>query len=350
MQKKIVVIWLLFSMLFLAGLLIFCSNFPDLVESVYTRGFYAFIAGMLSPILAKLPFSLSEISLYAAILFALFWLERGIRRRRFRRTLLELLAGVATILLWFYLAWGLNYLRPPLTEQLHLSKTKIDSLTLRENFLWSIDQANTAWHPVAPWNLSSLDEEIEKNYAAVVADLNLPSIEGRWPPKFLLVPGVLDYTLTSGIFGPFFHEVHLNSHLLPLELPFVLAHEKAHGRGLARESEASFIALLVCWRSENAALHYSAYFSLLGHFRARYHGFADADTLRRFIRPEIIDDIAAVWARYEKYQGPLAEFSHRSYDFYLRANQVEGGVENYSDVVDLVIKWRERPEKDFMQF
>jgi len=199
---------------------------------------------------------------------------------------------------------------------------------------------------MAPINLQSLDQEIERRYADVFAELDLPKISGNWPPKFLLVPQLLDYTLTSGIFGPFFHEVHLNSHLLPVEMPFVLAHEKAHGRGFARESEASFIALLVCLRSNNPAIQYSAYFSVLSRFRSRYGAYADYDSLKKSIRPEIVADVEAVWSRIEKYLGPLAEFAQNSYDFYLRANQVEGGTENYSDVVDLVVGWRERNKMD----
>jgi hypothetical protein len=267
-------------------------------------------------------------------------LGRGIGRRRIGRTLLELLTGATILALWFYFSWGFNYLRPPISQQLHFSSTEPDSLTLRENFLWCIDQANAAWQPVAAWDLSILDQEIERNYAEVFTELDLPRVMGNWPPKFLFMPQLLDYTLTSGIFGPFFHEIHLNSHLLPVEMPFVLAHEKAHGRGFARESEASFIAFLVCRRSPNTALHYSTYFSLLGRFRARYRQYADYDSLKNLIRPEIVADAEAVWSRIEKYMGPLAEISHKGYDVYLRANQVQGGSENYSDVVNLVVGWR----------
>jgi hypothetical protein len=186
-----------------------------------------------------------------------------------------------------------------------------------------------------------LNHAIEQSYAEVFEELDMAHVPGHWPPKFLLVPALLDYTLTSGIFGPFFHEVHLNSHLLPTELPFILAHEKAHGLGFARESEASFLAVLVCLRSSNQAVRYSAYFALLGSLMNRYYFFADADSLRRLIRPEIAADFGSVRSRMEKYMGPLAEFSHKGYDLYLRANQVEGGVRNYGDVVELVMRWRE---------
>ncbi|MDZ7361032.1 MAG: DUF3810 domain-containing protein [candidate division KSB1 bacterium] len=331
----------IFSLLFLFFSLTMLPHFPQLVELIYARRLYVLIVKILSPLAAAISFSLSEIFLYLGIFSVAFWGIRGILHRRFVRTVLELCAGVVFLLLWFYLAWGFNYLRPKIEQQLQLAAVEPDSLALRENFLWCIERTNAAWQPVAPWNVQHLDQEIERGYAEVFAELNLPPVSGKWPPKFLLMPQLLDYTLTSGIFGPLFHEVHLNAHLLPVEMPFVLAHEKAHGRGFARESEASFIALLVCLRSTNTAVQYSAYFSLLGRFRARYRQYADYDSLQQFIRPEIDADFEQVWRRMEQYLGPLAELAQKSYDFYLRANQVEGGLENYSDVVDVVIRWRE---------
>lgn len=321
------------------SLFILFTRSPQLAETFYTRFFFAGVAPWLSGLSARLPFSLSEIVLYLVILFVPFRLILGFKRR-VGKALLELLAGAILGVAWFYFAWGFNYLRPPIEQQLDFAAAAPDSAALRENFLWCIDNANKSWQTVASWDLSALDQELEKNYAAAFSALPLPAISGRWPPKFPLFSGLLDYTLTSGIFGPFFHEVHLNAHLLPVEMPFVLAHEKAHGRGFARESEASFIALLVCRRSANPAIQYSAYFSLLGHCKQRYRPYADYDSLKQLIRPEITADFAAVWSRVEKYMGPLAEFSHKGYDVYLRANQVEGGAANYADVVDLVAGWR----------
>ncbi len=328
------------SVLFLFVALSAFSRFPQLVEWLYAQRLYALTTKLLSPLSAAIPFSLSEVSLYIGVLGAVFWGIRGIAHRRFIQTALEISAGAAFLVLWFYLAWGFNYLRPPIEQQLHLAEVVPDSSTLRENFLWCIEQANATWQPISPWSLPDLDNEVERCYGEVFAALDMPRVSGRWPPKFLIMPALLDYTLTSGIFGPLFHEVHLNSHLLPVEMPFVLAHEKAHGRGFARESEASFMAVLVCLRSSNQVVRYSAYFALLGRFINRYRYFAGSDSLEQTIRPEIMADFEAVWQRYEKYMGPLAEISHKSYDLYLRANQVEGGVRNYGDVVELMMRWR----------
>jgi hypothetical protein len=325
---------------FLFGLLSILSHFPNFVEWFYAQQIYPRISKMLSPSSAAIPFSLSEITLYLGIFFFLFWGFRGVRRRRLGRTLLELLAGASCLIVWFYLAWGLNYFRPKIEQQLNLVEIQPDSLILRENFLWCIENANATWQPISPWNPMELNKEIERNYSAVFAELDLSFVPGQRSPKFLLLPELLDYTLTSGIFGPLFHEIHLNSHLLPMELPFVLAHEKAHALGFARESEASFLAVLVCFNSQDEALRYSAYFSLLDDFIIRYQVFADADSLKHLVRPEIVADFDSVQARIEKHKGPIAELARKIYDYYLRANQVEGGMRNYSDVVEMVMRWR----------
>ena len=51
---------------------------------------------------------------------------------------------------------------------------------------------------------------------------------------------------------PVFLEVILNPDLLPVEKPFVLAHEWAHLAGYADESEANFVAWLACCRATTA--------------------------------------------------------------------------------------------------
>src|ERR1035437_3207140 len=70
----------------------------------------------------------------------------------------------------------------------------------------------------------------------------------------------------SGYFGPFFNEIHVNSYLLPMDYPFVLAHEKAHQFGITSEAEANLVAFVICVKSEDQRLKYSGYQSLLLYF------------------------------------------------------------------------------------
>jgi hypothetical protein len=335
------------SVLVLAGIvaaLPLLASHPGFVEKAYTQYLYAHLTKILTGITGKFSFSISEMALYASMLGLLLLIAGGIWRRNWKQPLTLAVRWAAVAVTWFYLAWGCNYFRLPLEEQLHLQHRDalIDSLALRDNLLWTMAGANDGRREISAWELKRLDENIEGSYRAVCDTLNLPLMNGERRPKFLLFPGLFNHTLTSGMFGPFFHEVHLNSGLLPLELPFVLAHEKAHQMGFAREAEANFLAALVCWASADSAVQYSGHFSVLGHFWARTASFSDHDSLLKKIRPEVRADFAAVRRRYQQYEGAVSEISHKSYDAYLRANRVAGGMQNYNDVVDLIMRWRQQ--------
>lgn len=322
------------------------GHFPNFVERVYARGLYAMLTRGFTASTSLFSFSISELALYLFILLVLALLFETIRRREWKKNLTRVVRLLALGVVWFYLSWGLNYSRAPIDEQLRLPEAPADSLTLRANVLWSLQNTNTLWQPVPEWNLEQLDAEIERCYRRVYAKLPLDLMPGTRRPKFLLVPALFDYTQTSGMFGPFFHEVHLNSELLPLELPFVLAHEKAHQMGFARESEANFLAVLVCLASADSAINYSAHFALVGKFARLALQFADGDTLLKALRPEVKADFKAVRARYQKYAGPISEFSSATYDAYLKANQIKTGVANYGEVAELVMRWRRKVGED----
>ena len=79
----------------------------------------------------------------------------------------------------------------------------------------------------------------------------LPPLGVAWTPR-LPVPRrtMLDwYFRAGGIDGmtnPFGLEVLLNSRVLPVELPALVAHEYAHLAGFADEADASVVAWLAC--------------------------------------------------------------------------------------------------------
>lgn len=318
------------------------ARHPQSVETIYTRHFYFGLTGLLSTASSALPFSLSEISLYGFAISLVVILTHTLKQKLWKSGLKKITLLVAIIISWFYLGWGYNYFRLPLDEQLGLTEqeTEISGTAFRENLLWCLNSANAHWRAVTDLPLPDLDEKIEQSYQRVLSDLNLPMAPGKRRPKHLLIPAVLNYTLTSGIFGPFFHEVHLNSELLSIELPFVLAHEKAHQMGYAREAEANFLAALVCFASTDSSVQYSGYFSLLGSFLGRAAAMAEADSLRQLLRPEVRADFRAVRQRYQKYMGPISDMSHATYDAYLRANKIQEGMQNYSGVVELIMRWR----------
>ncbi len=335
-------VWSLACLLGVPMLAAVLGRFPDFVERVYTHGFYALLTRGFTSVTKLFSFSISELMLYLFALAVLALAFDAIHRREWMKNFTRLMRMLALGGAWFYLSWGLNYSRLPIDEQLHLPPTPADSLTLRANVLWSLQSTNALWRPMPEWKMQRLDQEIESCYRRVYERLPVKLMPGSRRPKFLLVPALFNYTQTSGMFGPFWHEVHLGSELLPLELPFVLAHEKAHQMGFARESEANFLAVLVCLASADSALNYAAHFALVGKFARLAAHFHDGDSLLKSLRPEVKADFKAVRARYQKYAGPISEMSAATYDAYLKANQVKTGVANYDEVVELLMRWRRR--------
>ena len=248
----------------LFGLFIF-SQSPALTESIYSAFLYPIITRIVTFLFGWLPFSLSEI-IVVLILPALILLIFQIFRKKITilRTLYLLLFVLSSLFSWFYVSWGFNYLRQPMTERLQISSAAADSTLLKQALQEEIDQANASYLVYKNFSKKDIEEKVEKAYKLVEKQLKISFPGGIRHPKKMLIHAILNKTMTSGIFSPFFHEVHVNEELLPIEYPFILAHEKAHQMGIANEAEANFLAYLVCTATPDRDLNYSAHFSLLG--------------------------------------------------------------------------------------
>jgi hypothetical protein len=157
------------------------------------------------------------------------------------------------------------------------------------------------------------------------------------PPKAVYFSGLMSRLGTSGVYSPFTGEPNYNAIIPDADLPFTVAHEMAHRRGFARESEANFVAFLVCTGSSHPYVRYSGY---LGALRV-------LSVLRR-LAPERYPAVAALLGEgpradlraaerfWSRYAGRLSNASRRLNDAYLRANRVRTGVRNYGEMVSLV--------------
>ncbi|MCH7680282.1 DUF3810 family protein, partial [candidate division KSB1 bacterium] len=87
-------------------------------------------------------------------------------------------------------------------------------------------------------------------------------------------------------------------------------------------------------------VRYSGYFSLLGYFfRSLKNDEPRAEFFRSLIDEGVKLDIQAVRERWRSHEGLISKFSSKSYDLYLKANRVREGIQSYSRVVDLVIRY-----------
>ncbi len=328
----------------LLSLLVFRS-FPVLTESIYSAGLYPLITRALTAIWGRIPFSVTEILLIAVCVCAVVEMVQLLRGRlkagAFFKT--AFVSGVI-LFCWFYWAWGFNYYRMPLVDRLGLREVNVDSTTVAFWLQNEIDEINAAYVAMDSVNKAVVDAEIEAGYQRAAALLQLRFPGGVRPGKELLLNGILDKTLTSGVFSPFLHEVHVNAELLPMEYPFVLAHEKAHQMGIANEAEANFLAYVVCTSSADSVVNYSGRLAVLRRMLGRARALARYDTLRVQIRPEVIADFGKIRKRWQPHVGTVSRVSGTLYDSYLKANKIPEGRRNYSGVVELVCRWKEKQQ------
>src|SRR5437764_10382698 len=103
---------------------------------------------------------------------------------------------------------------------------------------------------------------------------------------------------------PFFLETLANQGLLPFERPFVGAHEWGHLAGYADESEANFLAWLICLRGREGD-QYSAWISLYGTIAAGLPSGERGPAAER-LQPGPRDDLRAIAARLAQQVNPAA--------------------------------------------
>jgi hypothetical protein len=327
---------------------------PAFIEIYYSRTIFPRIGRALSLVNGIVSFSLGEIlviGLLAFFIAALVYQALQIYQRRKRplpvlkQTALSLLWGLSLAALLFLLLWGLNYDRQPLSRSLSLAKETPSDEQLEEISRAIVNGVNANYaeshengiHPNMP--RSELYALIEAGYQT--SPLLHEVCRGRYAqPKPVHFSVIMSWLGISGVYMPFTGEANYNRVQPDFDLPYVIAHEKAHQCGIAREDEANFVAFLVCSASTNSFVRYSGYLNSL---RVVNELRVSAPERYRVVRESLGDgpraDLKARAAFWARFQGRASEVSHRINNSYLRANNVPGGTRSYSEDVALIISY-----------
>jgi hypothetical protein len=319
---------------------------PSFVERWYSTRLYPFVQRLLTPATNLVPFAIFDLITIGAAVWALLAIVRAVRRaRREKRwspvfgALANLATGAAILYLIFLVCWGFNYRRVPMAARLVVDRAAPgeDAVTaLGDRAIERINALYAAAHAEGdrvPWQ----DDRLRHAFDTVQGFLaDAPrAVPGRL--KQTIFGPYFRWTSVDGMVDPFALEVLANPDLLPIERPFVAAHEWAHLAGYADESEANFVGWLTCLRAGEAA-QYSGWMYLYWQLA----GEVAAPTRRRLaaaLAPGPRADIDAVVQRIERGQLPaLRRSSWMVYDQYLKANRVEAGVRSYGLVVTLILR------------
>lgn len=323
------------------GLTELASRFPEVTEKWYTQKIYPVFAKILSNISSIFLFSLDD--LFYAILIAGFFsliVLLLFRKISFNRAGKITLNSLATVYILFYLFWGFNYYKVELNDRLELAVQKPNSADLISELELIIQFTSNSFSTFDNFNKGKIDSLIEDSYKNLAPVLKIEYPMGKRKAKNISLSRFFAKAGISGYYGPFFSEVHINSNNLPVEYPFVLAHEKAHQFGITSEAEANFYAWLVCTQSNSKQLQYSANLYILRYF------IYDAYQLEQF--PDIVakldDNIKADFKKIREHWMKLRnenvdKVASKVNDTYLKTNKVEKGIEDYNGVVKFVMDY-----------
>ena len=311
------------------------------VEHYYSKGIYPLIAELFSWLSSLVSFSLWDIFWLLTVLLIIIGLFLVLLRKiKFGWIVLRMAQSMALLYVFFYLVWGFNYFRPKLETRIGWKKPKTDETVFRSILDSMIVHTNSSYIPLSPSDYPALDRLVEESYRKNSAMLGINYPNGSRRPKNMLFSSFFAKSGVSGYFGPFFNEIHLNYYLLPMEYPYVLAHEKAHQFGITNEAEANLAAFIICTTSSDRRLQYSGYVNLLVYFLSDAANMKDAKEYIHKIEKPVIFDLRFQRRHWQGLQNKtLDQVQTAANNAYLKTNHIEEGVKNYNQVVGLVISW-----------
>jgi hypothetical protein len=324
------------------GLTKIAAQNPQATESIYSQTIYPVFASSLSTFSTIFPFSLDDIFylfLIAAILILIALLVLG--KISFKKTGKIILNVLAVTYILFYLLWGFNYFRKDLNRRLNLAEQKPSIEKFVEQLEMLIENTNRSYCKFNNFDKKVIDSLIELSYKNLSPVLKFSYPTGKRNDKKITFSRFFASAGISGYYGPFFNEVHVNKKLLPIEYPFVLAHEKAHQLGVTSEAEANFYSWLVCSQSGSEQLQYSANLYVLKFFLYQAYQLEAYSKLIKKLDVNVKIDLKEIQKYWDKLRNEkVKKVAAKVNDTYLKTNKVEKGIEDYFGVVKFVIDFQ----------
>lgn len=329
------------------GLQLAARNIPGFGQW-YAVSVYPVLTGTLGKAVGGLPFSVSEVLLYALLIGHVIWIVclplsaalRWKRRISLRNVFKHTYLAAAFLFFLYTAGCGINYYRKPFSAYLEYKTGAYTKEELKELCKWLTEQVNAAWTETGTKTSGQMQaagadamEELGKQY---------PALSGPYlKPKPLLISRLLSVQQLSGIYSPFTIEANYNNEMTPYNIPHTICHELSHLRGFMREDEANFIGFLACAASDDPEFRYSGWLSAW-----IYAGNAlaaeDIDFYSgcyRALRPEVRGDLKENSLFWDRFESKVSEAAEAMNDHYLKANSQSEGVKSYGRVVDLLLAW-----------
>ena len=299
-------------------------------------------------------FSLGEALIVLSPVIVIFVLVMAARRTD-AKSRIRFLSGFLALLSLFYTGYvytlGVGYHRERLEDMLSIHESEVNAESLYrtaerlnaecKDLLDEISFAESG-SSLSDISFSDMSEEMIVGYDRLIADypeLNMRNFNSS--AKAVHFSEAMTSLDLLGVYTYFTGESNVNIHYPDYTIPFTVAHEMAHQRGIAREDEANFVAFLVCVRSDSAFVRYSGYMNMLEYVSSALYR-TDKKLYSMLVKEYDERTHGEINAYYKFYREnkneTLGKLSDTVNDTYLKA-QGTAGVVTYSYVVRLAVSY-----------
>lgn len=172
-------------------------------------------------------------------------------------------------------------------------------------------------------------------------------------PKYLTYSEFFSQQSIMGYYFPFSLEANINSVMYVTNVGPTVCHELSHSKGFLFEDDANMIAYLACIQSDNEFLQYCGYLSVLNYVNNDFYASIgkNKDKYKKHVR---ISDLVANdnvfltkedWKEVEKKAVVKTEtvkkVSKELMQTSMKMNGVEEGMQQYNEVVNLLLDYYE---------
>jgi hypothetical protein len=327
------------------------KNMADLAVKYFSRP----IRDFLGTICSFVKFSVMELMYVLLAAFLIYYVVKTvillIKRDKKLLTLgkrLGILILVVLYILGGYLAlWGIDYKSSSFSDKEGFSISGITTDDLYETTKYFVQNTVALADTVERDENGHFNEDMD-NYFELSTHV-YDNLEGRFQslnaktrvPKKMIFSIIMSKTGFTGVYFPFTGESNINIDNTASFIPFTIAHELTHQRGVYSEQECNFLGVAACVTSDLDVYRYSGFLSGTVYLmNALYKASPEKwkELYSTFSGNMIVDwnDNNEYW---NSMKSQITTVSESVYDTYLKANGQTSGIKSYGACIDLLVTY-----------
>ena len=274
-------------------------------------------------------------------------LRGGGRLKRLYAAVINLLAAGLAVYAGFCMLWGVYYygddfMTRSALENENISVEQLEAVTryfaeLSNEYADQVPRDEDGNYIADRAAILARSDEVYENIERELPCLAGPAVRA----KGVYFSRLMSYTDFTGFFFPFTAEANVNTDFPPALFASTVAHELAHQRGVAKEQEANFVAVLASLAYGDTEYCYSACLLAYTHLgNALYSADYEAwKSIYLSLSEDVRRDFAANREYWAQFETPVQKVSNTVYEGFLYSYDQNMGLKSYGACVDLLVNY-----------